>query len=122
MVLCDTPRASRKVKNSPQPVKKSKGGRPKGSKTKSKKEVTLTPELLRIKGMIQALLKLLGVSLPLTYLLLDGHFGNNNALQMAQQMALHLVSKLRYDSALYLPYENPEPGRPCRRKYGTKLD
>ena len=110
------------VENSPQSVKKSKGGRPKGSKTKSKKEVTLTPELLRIRGMIQALLKLLGASLTLTYLLLDGHFGNNKALQMAQRMNLHLVSKLRYDSALYLPYENPKPDSPCRRKYGAKLD
>lgn len=82
----------------------------------------MTPELLRIRSMIQALIKMLGVSLKLTYLLLDGHFGNNKALQMAQQMNLHLVSKLRYDSALYLPYKNPEPNRPCRRKYGAKLD
>ncbi|WP_375293874.1 transposase [Oscillatoria sp. HE19RPO] len=38
----------------------------------------------------------------MTYLLLDGHFGNKNALQMARQLKLHLISKLRQDSALYL--------------------
>lgn len=110
------------IENCPQSVEKSKGGRPKGSKTKSKTEVTLTPELLRIKSMIGALLKLLAALVPLTYLLLDGHFGNNNALQMARQINLHLISKLRYDSALYLPYQNPEPDRRCRRKYGDKVD
>ena len=59
--------------------------------------------------------------MPVSYLLLDGHFGNNNALQMTRQLNLHLISKLRHDSALYLPYENPEPERKCRRKYGYKL-
>ena len=100
---------------------KNKGGRPKGSKNKNKTQVKLNPELLRIKGWIQALLKQLGSMLPVTYLLLDGHFGNNNALQMTRQLNLHLISKLRHDSALYLPYENPEPDKKCKRKYGYKL-
>ena len=100
---------------------KNKGGRPKGSKNKNKTEVELNPELLRIKGWIKALLKQLGSLLPVTYLLLDGHFGNNKALQMTRQLNLHLISKLRYDSALYLPYKNPEPDKKCRKKYGYKL-
>jgi len=100
---------------------KNKGGRPKGSKNKDKTNVELNPELLRIKGWIESLLKQLGSMLPVTYLLLDGHFGNNNAMQMTRQLKLHLISKLRYDSALYLPYENPEPEKKCRRKYGYKL-
>jgi putative transposase len=33
-----------------------------------------------------------------------------------------LISKMRYDSALYIPYENPDPSRKCRRKYGDKID
>ncbi len=37
---------------------------------------------------------------------------------MTRQMGLHLVSKLRYDSALYLPYQ----GTNSRRKYGDKLN
>jgi putative transposase len=58
-------------------------GRPKGSQNKSKTEVELTPELLHIKGMVVAQLKLMTALMPLTYLALDGHFGNNNALCMA---------------------------------------
>lgn len=107
---------------SPPAPSKNQGGRPKGSKNKHKTAVTFTPELLRIKGWIQALLSQLSGFVPLTYLLLDGHFGNHNALQMARQLNLHLISKLRYDSALYLAYQNPEPERHCRRKYGDKLD
>jgi putative transposase len=101
---------------------KRRPGRPKGSKTTPKADVTLTPELLRITGRLDASLKLIAGFLPLTYLLLDGHFGNHNALQMARQSNLHLISKLRYDAALYLPYTGPYAGRGPHRKYGSKLD
>jgi hypothetical protein len=60
--------------------------------------------------------------IPLTYLVLDGHFGNHHALQMARQHHLHLISKLRYDAALYFPYTGPYAGRGPHRKYGTKVD
>jgi len=101
---------------------KRRPGRPKGSKQTPKADVTLTPELLRITSMLDALLKLIAGFLPLTYLLLDGHFGNHNALHMARQSNLHLISKLRYDAALYLPYTGPYAGRGPHRKYGSKLD
>src|SRR6185436_12696103 len=55
-------------------------------------------------------------------LVLDGHFGNNPALQMTLQSKLHLICKLRSDSALYLPYDGPYAGRGPRRIYGDKLD
>jgi putative transposase len=97
-------------------------GRPKGSKNKNKTQVTLTPELQFIKTMIQKFLLLLNGMFPLTYLVLDGHFGNNNALQMARQCGLHLISKLRYDAALYFPYDGPYSGHGPRRKYGDKID
>lgn len=108
-------------KNSESKEKRGRG-RPKGSKNKNKAAVTLTPELLRIKSMISALLKLLAGNIPLTYLVLDGHFGNHNALQMTRPTGLHLISKLRCDSALYLPYQNPDPERRSRCKYGLRLD
>lgn len=104
------------------PQEKRKRGRPKGSKNKNKTEVILTSELLRIQKMINSLFKLLGDFIPLTYLVLDGHFGNNNALQMARQVNLQIISKLRYDSALYVPYQNPDPNCRSRRKYGDKID
>jgi putative transposase len=97
-------------------------GRPKGSKNKNKAEVPLTPELGRITAMLDALLKLIAGFLPLTYLVLDGHFGNHNALYMARQANLHLISKLRCDAALYLPSLGPYAGRGPRRKYGHKVD
>jgi hypothetical protein len=102
----------------PSSTPKQKRGRPQGSKNKDKTQVTLTPELLRIKGMIIALLALLRGLIPLSYLVLDGHFGNNHALQMSQQVGLFLISKLRYDSELYLP----SSGVDKKRKYGDRLN
>lgn len=72
--------------------------------------------------MIHSLFKLIANFISLTYFVLDGHFGNNNALQMARQVNLHIISKLRHDSALYAPYENPDSNSRSRRKYGDKLD
>ena len=97
---------------------KGKPGRPKGSKNKDKTQIQLSDELFRIKGMLAALLTTIAGKIPLTYLLLDGKFGHNNAAQMSLSLGLHLVSKLRYDSALYLPYQ----GSNSRRKYGQKLN
>ncbi len=97
-------------------------GRPKGSKNKNKTEVIFTSELLRVKKMINELFKLVANFIPLTYLVLDGHFGNNNALQMARQVNLHIISKLRHDSALYIPYQNSDPNHRSRRKYGDRFD
>ncbi|BDI20931.1 hypothetical protein ANSO36C_67330 (plasmid) [Nostoc cf. commune SO-36] len=104
------------------PKEKRGRGRPKGSKNKNKAEVILTSELLLIQKMINSLFKLVGNFIPLTYLVVDGHFGNNNALQMARQVNLHIISKLRHDSALYIPYENPDSSKRSRRKYAEKLD
>src|SRR5262249_39057430 len=42
-------------------------------------------------------------------------------LQMARQSHLHLISKLRYDAALYFPYTGPYAGRGPQRKYGAKV-
>jgi putative transposase len=101
---------------------KRRPGRPKGRKNTPKAEVTLTPELVRITGMLGALLKLIAGVVSLTYVVLDGHFGNHNALHMARQCNLHLISKLRCDAALYFPYTGPYAGRGPHRKYGDKVD
>jgi len=97
-------------------------GRPKGSTNHPKATVTFTPELVRIKAMLTAVLQLITTVLSVTYLVLDGHFGHHNALQMARQCALHLIAKLRCDAALYLPYTGPYAGRGPHRKYGCKVD
>ncbi|MHC5828956.1 MAG: transposase, partial [Nostoc sp.] len=118
----DAPKSSVTPSREKKPQEKRKRGRPKGSKNKNKNEVIFTSELLRIQKMINELVKLIANFIPLTYLVLDGHFGNNSALQMANQVKLHIISKLRYDSALYIPYQHPDPDHRSRRKYGDKLD
>src|SRR5687768_14063245 len=115
-------KAKAAAKKSKAPCAKRRPGRPQGSKTKNKVHVTLTPELLRITAMLDALLQLIARVIPLTYLVLDGHFGHHNALHMARQGNLHLISKLRCDAALYFPYTGPYAGRGPHRKYGHKID
>ena len=107
-----------------QKKKKAKGkpGRPKGSKNRDKTQVELTSELTRIQEMVQKLLLLVMPALQITYLVMDGHFGNNNALQMVRQCGLHLVSKLRYDSALYFRDDGPYAGCGAPKKYGDKIN
>ena len=118
-MLKPTPTPAKAPAPQTKPTAKKRGrGRPKGSKNKDKTSVRLNRELLHIKGMIAALFDLMAGAIVPTHLAMDGHFGNNYALQMARQMGLHLVSKLRYDSALYLPYQGPNR----QRKYGEKIN
>ena len=115
-------KARAKKKKAKKKSKKGKVGRPKGSKNKDKTRVELTPELRLIKTMVQKLLMFINGIIPISYLVLDGHFGNNNALQMTRQCDLHLISKLRYDAALHFPYDGPYSGSGPYRKYGDKID
>jgi transposase len=69
-------------------------GHPKGSLHKPTAPVILTPELVRIKAMLDALLQLIARVCPLPYLVLDGHFGNHNALHLAQQANLEAIRKV----------------------------
>jgi hypothetical protein len=117
-----TSKAKAASKKAKAPCAQRRPGRPKGSKNTSKADGTFTPELLRITGWLEALLHLIAGVVSLTYLVLDGHFGNHNALQMARQHNLHLISKLRCDAALYFPYTGPYAGRGPHRKYGDKVD
>ena len=82
----------------------------------------LTPELQLIKNMLQKQHLLINGLLNVTHLALDGHFGNNNALQMARQCRLHLISKLRHDAALYFQYHGPQAAHGPHRKYGDKIN
>ena len=100
---------------------KGERGRPKGSKNKNKAEVVLVPELVRIRKMVTELLQRIAGCLSLTYLVMDGHFGNNNALVMTRTAGLHLISKLRCDSKLFLAYEGPHSGPGAHRIYGDRL-
>jgi putative transposase len=126
VVRSDAEKAASKAKAAAKkrkvPWAKRRPGRPKGSKNTPKADRTCTPELGRIAGWLDALLQLIAGVIPLTYLVLDGHFGNHHAVQLARQSQLHLISKLRYDAALYFPYTGPYAGRGPHRKYGAKVD
>jgi putative transposase len=126
VVRSDAEKAASKAKAAAKkpkaPCAQRRPGRPKGSKNTPKADGTFTPELLRITGWLDALLHLIAGVVSLTYVVLDGHFGNHNALQMARQHHLHLISKLRYDAALYFPYTGSYAGRGPHRKYGDKVN
>ena len=114
--------AAKAKKEAKKKKRKGKPGRPKGSKNRDKTQVELTPELTRIQQMVQKLRSLVTGVLSLTHLVMDGHFGNNNALQMTRQCGLHLISKLRHDSALHFRYDGSYAGSGAPRKYGDKIN
>ncbi|MCB8944881.1 MAG: transposase [Ardenticatenaceae bacterium] len=111
---------AQKKKKSPQ---KGKRGRPQGSKNKNRQDVELPEHLQQMQIWLKSTLRLLAiVGIPIIYFMFDGAFGNNNSLQMVRQCGLHLISKLRRDSALYFPYTGAQKKYGARRKYGSKLD
>lgn len=113
-------RKTRRKKNRcPQKIKKR--GRPKGSKNKNHRDIKLPTHLEVIQTHITAVLIMISHKVDILYLLLDGAFGNNNALQMSRRCGLHLISKLRFDAALYLSYDAPQKKPGMDRKYGEKV-
>ena len=97
--------------------------RPKGSRNRNKTEVELSDTLKQIQTLIKALLKRIDALIPVRYLVLDGYFGHNNALQMTKQCGLALISKLRVNTALYFSSrETPYAGRGRPRLYGQRFN
>jgi putative transposase len=97
-------------------------GRPKGSRNGNRREVSLSPYLQFVQDLLRQVLALVCQTLTVRYFVFDGAFGHHQALQMVRRTGLELISKLRHNSALYLPYDGPYAGRGPRRKYGSKLD
>jgi len=116
-------KAKKEARKSQKSAEKRKPGRPKGSKNKVKSDtVELNPELLRIEKALKTLLNTVGKVLSLTYVVLDGHFGNYPSAFMVRNAGLHLISKMRSDVALYPPFEGEYSGSGRPAKYGKKLD
>ena len=116
--------ASEPPEETQQPVPRRNRGRPKGSRNRNKTEVELSDTLKQIQTLIKALLKRIDTLIPVRYLVLDGYFGHNNALQMTQQCGLALISKLRINMvSLYFPSTRfPYAGRGCPRLYGQRFN
>jgi len=103
------------------PLPKRPPGRPKGSKNHVKATPTLTPELTLLRRMLQAIMARIA-ALKVKHVVLDGFFGTYPATYMVQECGLHILSKLRHNVALYLPYSGPKPKRGPTPRYGNKLD
>jgi len=115
-------KAKAKAKKVKKTIEKKKPGCPKGSKNKDKQEVVLNPELVRIQKALQTLLETVGTAIPLRYVAMDGHFGNYPSAFMVRKENLHLISKMRYDAALFTAFEGEHSGSGQKPKYGTKID
>jgi putative transposase len=89
------------------PQGKRRPGRPNGSTNTNKASRTLTPELVRIKAMGAALLRLLTPVLSVTSLVLDGPCGPHNALPLVPQCTWPLLAKRRGEAALSFPSTGP---------------
>ncbi len=128
--LIKTPKSEAPIDaNQPQEAintaQKRKKGRPKGSKNKPYTE----PESLSFqtfKNAVDNLLPPLAKHCPglvMPYVVLDGFYGNQHYLKYAQSKNLNLISKLKSNAHLILPYtceEKKGKGRP--KKYDKKLD
>lgn len=112
----------KKEKEKPTQAKKRPVGRPKGSKNKKDQKPILSAELLRIQPVLQAFLAVLKGILTVRYLVMDGHFGNYPSAWMVLQTGLQLVSKLRFDAALYEPFVGKYCGHGPHPKYGDKVN
>ena len=112
---------SKEDQNKSEP-KKNNRGRPKGSKNKNKEDVDLSPYLCFIQCMLNKVQQIIGNCTILNYVVFDGAFGNNNAMQMVKQCRKHLISKLHRNSALYFPYSGKYSDFGRRKKYGSRVD
>lgn len=113
----------RKKRTKPKKQTTGKRGRPKGSKNKNRRDIELPAHLQQMQKWLCFILQLLeGANIRVKYFLFDGAFGNNASVQMVRRCGLHLISKLRRDSALYLPFNGEQKKYGRRRKYGDKLD
>lgn len=114
-----------KQKKAKQPARskaKRPRGRPKGSKNKNHRDVTLNEEMRQVRLMLKRLLALVSESLHPTHFVYDGAFGNNAAVQMTRQVNLHLISKLRSNSALYFEWDGLYSGKGRCPRYGNRVD
>lgn len=96
-------------------------GRPKGSKSYAKRDPILSPLLQLLGNMITAIQVQIAY-LQVKHIVLDGNFGNYPTTWVLQQTGLHIISKMKHNAALYLPYVGPKPSRGPSPRYGNKLN
>lgn len=105
----------------PLPQPKRPRGRPKGSKSHAKPAPVLSPLLQLLGSMIRAVHAQIAF-LQVKHIVLDGNFGNYPSTWIVQQTGLHIISKMKRNAALYLPYDGAKPRRGQTPRYGDKLN
>jgi hypothetical protein len=103
------------------PPEKRPLGRPKGRKNYEKPPPQLSPELATLQGLLRGILARI-TRIQVKHVVLDGKFGTYPATWAVRQTGLHIISKMRRNAALYLPYAGPKPRRGPTPRYGDKLD
>lgn len=103
------------------PSPKRPRGRPKGSKNHAKVAAPLTPTLALLQKSLAGL-KTQIAALRAKHIVLDGKFGNAPSIGVVRATGLQLISKLRHDAALYLPFAGAKPPRGPTPRYGAKLN
>lgn len=101
--------------------KHNKPGRPKGSKDKNKQK----SNGLIYKGfalLLEKVLPVLNKFISVQYVVADGSYGNKTGCIIAQENDLELISKLKRNTGLYLPYAGSYAGKGRKRKYGKKVN
>ena len=101
-------------------ARKRSRGRPKGSKNYVKPDPILSATLCLLQGMLTPIQAQIA-HLQVKHIVLDCKFGNYPATWVVQQAGLHIISKMRHDAALYLPYSGDKPSRGPTPRYGDKL-
>jgi len=109
------------TKDAPPDTAKRGRGRPKGSKNHIKPTPVLSPLLCLLQSMCHLVLAPI-MHLQIRHLVLDGKFGNYPATWTVRQTGLHIISKMRHDAALYLPFSGNKPHRGPTPRYGDKLN
>ncbi|MEO0597956.1 MAG: transposase [Chloroflexota bacterium] len=102
------------------PVKRQRG-RPRGSKNHVKPIPKLTSDLMLLQQMLKGIVARIA-PMTVNHIVLDGHFGNYPATYAVRETGLLIISKMRHDAALYLPYASAKPRRGPTPRYGRKLD
>jgi hypothetical protein len=127
--LKKTPKREKDVPKTSNGIGKKKAGRPKGSKNKIKDPSDETPIAYTFQVLARILDSFVLLFLPqfrrffpISYVVADGGFGNNTVALMVIARGFHLISKLQYNAALYLPFEGDQSGSGRPTKYGPKID
>lgn len=99
-------------------------GRPKGSKNKPKQtpKGTSYQVLESLLGLVKSQLFTLLPELSCFHLVLDGFYGHEDYLLLALKNGLNIISKLKSNAHLILPYEGEQTGIGRPKTKGKKVD